>query len=267
MADKVGFIGLGTMGFPFAENIVRAGFDLTVCDLREEPVEELTGLGAKAARSPKAVAQYADIIDIAVPHEREVDAVLHGDDGLLAGASLGKIVVIHSSLHPDNMRKVGEEVEGRGLRLLDAQMSGGERGVRDHTLCLMIGGEKDVYERCLPILKTTGKDIFHMGPIGAGALTKVAQNTITAMHLAVATEGFRFAEKAGIDLRAFDEVVRVSAAQSHVADYWLDGWATRDTRWGYYEVLENALSIGRQIDAPLPVAALCQQLLATMLRK
>jgi 3-hydroxyisobutyrate dehydrogenase-like beta-hydroxyacid dehydrogenase len=267
MAQGVGFIGLGTMGFPFATNIAQAGFDLMVYDVRPEPLDELRKLGAKVGSTPKQVAEHAAIVHIAVPHEPEVEAVLGGEDGLLEGMKPGAVLAIHSSLHPNNMKRIASEVEARGITVLDAQMSGGARGVTSHTLCFMVGGEASALERCRPTLETTGKDIFLMGPVGAGALTKIAQNTITAMHLAVATEGYGFAKAAGIDLEMFQEVIRASAAQSHVADSWLTQWAPRNARWQYHEVLENALQIGRQIDAPLPTAALCQQLLATILRK
>jgi 3-hydroxyisobutyrate dehydrogenase-like beta-hydroxyacid dehydrogenase len=254
------------MGTPFATNIAQAGFDLMVYDLRPEPLEELRKLGAKIGASPRQVAEHAEVIHIAVPHEPEVEAVLAGEDGLLEGAKPGSVFAIHSSLHPDNMKRIASEVEARGITVLDAQMSGGARGVMGHTLCFMVGGASEALERCRPTLETTGKDIFLMGPVGTGALTKIAQNTVTAMHLAVATEGYGFAKAAGIDLEMFQEVIRASAAQSHVADFWLTQWAPRNVRWQYYDVLENALQIGRQIDAPLPTAALCQQLLATILR-
>lgn len=267
MAEKVGFIGLGTMGRPFAKNIVEAGFDLTVFDVRPEPVDELRALGAKVAGSARELAQQVAIIDIAVPHEAEVDAVLHGAGGLLAGARPGSAVVIHSSLHPNNMQRVGEEVQSHQLDLLDAQMSGGDRGVMAKDLLFMVGGDKAVFERCRPILETTGKNIFHLGPIGAGALAKVAQNTMTAMTLMVATEGFRFARAAGIDPEVFEDLIQVSSAQSHIADDFVAHWEPRNLRWQYYEVLENALQLGHQLDVALPTAALCQQLLANALRK
>src|SRR5436309_3290628 len=105
----VGFIGLGTMGLPFATNIAQAGFDLMVYDVRPEPREELRKLGAKVGSSPKQVAEHAEVIHIAVPHEPEVEAVLAGEDGLLEGAKPGSVVAIHSSLHPTNMKRIASE--------------------------------------------------------------------------------------------------------------------------------------------------------------
>src|SRR5581483_10616752 len=175
MADKIGFIGLGTMGRPFATNIVRAGFDLTVYDVQPQPVNELVKLGARAARSAREVADLVDIVDIAVPHEAEVDAVLQGPDGLLAGAHPGLIAAIHSSIHPLHMMRVAEEARAHGVEVLDAQMSGGAGGVTSQTLCLMVVGDPAVLERCRPVLETTAGNIFLLGKVGMGAVTKIAQ--------------------------------------------------------------------------------------------
>ncbi|HZT07973.1 MAG TPA: NAD(P)-binding domain-containing protein [Chloroflexota bacterium] len=267
MADKIGFIGLGTMGRPFATNIVRAGFDLTVYDVQPQPVNELVKLGARAARSAREVADLVDIVDIAVPHEAEVDAVLQGPDGLLAGAHPGLIAAIHSSIHPLHMMRVAEEARAHGVEVLDAQMSGGAGGVTSQTLCLMVGGDPAVLERCRPVLETTAGNIFLLGKVGMGAVTKIAQNTMTAEYLMAATEGFRLAERAGVDLEVFQEVVRTSSAQSHVADEFLHGRGTRDASWVYYHVLRDALDLGQTYDVTLPGAATCMQALAHSLRK
>jgi 3-hydroxyisobutyrate dehydrogenase-like beta-hydroxyacid dehydrogenase len=262
MALKVGFIGLGTMGRPFATNIVKAGFDLVVYDSRPEPVAELVKLGAKAAGSAREVAAYADVVDVAVPHEPEVDAVLHGPEGLLVGAHPGLIVMIHSSLHPVNMKQVADEAKTYGVDVLDTQMSGGAVGVEARTLCFMVGGDASLLEKCRPVLETTAGNIYLLGDVGMGAVTKVAQNTMTAMYLLAASEGFRLAGEAGVDLEVFQEVVRTSSAQSHVADVFLDGRGRQDIEWGYYTFLRDALDLGHTYDVSLPGAAACMQALA-----
>src|SRR5579862_7208723 len=157
---RVGFIGLGAMGHPFAVNIVQAGFPLTVLDLRPEPVAELVALGASAARNPREVAEQSDIIDIAVPHDPEMEALMRGPDGLLAAGRPGQIWAIHSSLHPRKMEKVAEEAEAEGVAVLDAQFSGGATGARNHTITFMVGGDPQVLEVCRPVLETTAGHIF-----------------------------------------------------------------------------------------------------------
>lgn len=267
MAEKVGFIGLGQMGRPFAANIIKAGFDLVVYDVREEPMKVLAALGAATATSPREVAEHADIIHIAVPHEPEADAVMQGQDGVLAAAHQGTVAVIHSSLHPRNMIAMAEEAKQHGVEVLDVQMSGGARGVEARTLCLMVGGDAATLQRVRPMLETTGEHIFHLGGVGMGAVTKVAQNTMTAMHLLTAAEGFRIAEKGGVDLAVFQEVVRRSAASSYIADDYLHHWAQNDIRWGYYSVLSQALDLAHEYDIAVPGAATCMQALAFALRK
>ena len=267
MAQTVGFIGLGTMGEPFATNIISAGFDLVVHDTRPEPVAALVELGARSAVSAREIAEQVTIVEIAVAHEEHVEAVLHGPDGVLAGAHPGLIVAIHSSVHPRHMQKIAAAAEARGVAVLDAQMSGGARNVVAHALCLMVGGDAAVLERCRPIFETTASHIYLLGGVGMGAATKIAQNSMTAMHLLAASEGFRLAQKAGVDLEMFQEVVRTSSAQSWVADEYLHGRSTRPAGWVYYDVLHDALDLAHTYDVALPGAAACQQALAHSLRK
>lgn len=262
MAQKVGFIGLGTMGRPFATNVVKAGFDLMVYDIRPEPVAALVELGAKPGKSAREVAEYAEIVDIAVMHESDVDAVMHGPDGLLAGAHPGLIAAIHSSVHPDYMKRIAETAKTHGVEVLDAQMSGGAVGVEGHTLCIMVGGDPKTLEQCRPILETTAGHVYLMGSMGMGAVTKIAQNTMTAEYLMAASEGFRLARAAGVDVEVFQEVVRTSAAQGHVADVYLEQRGIRDLEWMYYHVLWDALDLAHTYDFTLPGAATCLQALA-----
>jgi 3-hydroxyisobutyrate dehydrogenase len=255
------------MGRPFATNIVNAGFDLMVHDVRPEPVVDLVGLGAKAAHSAREVASFAEIVDIAVRDERQVDEVLHGPEGLLAGAHPGLIIVIHTSIHPSAMLKLAEEAGAHGLEVLDAQMSGGRGGAAGQKMCLIVGGDSTALAKCRPLLETTAGYIYHVGAAGTGAVTKIAQNMITAMYLMAASEGFRFAEKAGVDLEVFQEIVRTSSAQSYVADKYLREWGNRGATWMYHQVLWDALDLGHTYDVELPGVATCMQALAHSLQK
>ena len=254
-ATRVGFIGLGTMGQPFAVNIVQAGFDLTVCDLRPEPVAELVALGARAAATPREVAEQSDIIDIAVPHDPEMEALMRGPHGLLAGARPGQVWAIHSSLHPRKMEKVAEEAEAEGVAVLDAQFSGGAAGARNHTLTFMVGGSPEVLEHCRPVLETTAGKIFVMGGVGAAAITKNVQNMMQALNLIAAGEGFRLMKSAGVDLEVFQEVVRHTGAQSLVGDAYLHQWGLRPVPWVYSLETEYALDVARSSGFDLPLAA------------
>ncbi|HZT07409.1 MAG TPA: NAD(P)-dependent oxidoreductase [Chloroflexota bacterium] len=267
MPRRIGFIGLGSMGRPFATNIVQAGFDLFVHDVRPDPVAELVKLGAHAASSAREVAQRAEIVHVAVHDEDQVDDVLHGDEGLMAGAHPGLIAVIHTSVHPVRMQRAAEELRARGIATLDAQMSGGVGGVVNRKMCLMVGGDPAVLEQCRPVLETTASSIYLMGDVGMGAVTKIAQNMMTATYLMASMEGFRIAEKAGVDLEVFQEVVRTSSAQSYVADKYLKEWGDREARWMYHQVLWDALDLAHTYDVELPGAATCLQALAHGLLK
>ncbi len=264
---RVGFIGLGRMGQPFATNIMRGGFELVVHDLRPEAADALAKLGARSAASPREVAQQVDIVAVCVQNDAQVDAVMRRPDGVLAGAHPGLVAVIHTSIHPVEMQRLAEDAAGQGVDLLDAQMSGGVGGVVDRKMCLMVGGEPGVLERCRPVLETTASSIYLLGGVGMGAVTKIAQNTMTATYLMAAVEGFRLAAKAGVDLEVFQEVVRTSSAQSYVADKYLREWGSREASWMYHDVLSDALDLAHTYDVPLPGAAACMQVLAHGLKK
>ncbi|HZT06114.1 MAG TPA: NAD(P)-dependent oxidoreductase [Chloroflexota bacterium] len=259
---KVGYIGLGSMGKPWATNVAQDGFDLMVYDVRPEPVAELVKLGAKAGHSPREVAAYADIVGITVSGLEAVNAVLDGPDGLLSGAHAGLVVAIQTSLHPSDMEAAAKRIAARGAHALDAQMSGGWTSAVKRKTCLMVGGDVTLLERCRPVFETTASHIFHVGDVGKGAVAKVAQNLITAQYLMAASEGFRLAGKGGVDLGVFQEIVRASSAQSWVADDYLSFWGNRPRPWMYYSVLEEALDLGRTFDVALPGAATASQALS-----
>jgi len=259
---KVGFIGLGSMGRPFSSNIANGGFDLTVYDVKPDPVADLVKLGAKAASSPREVAENVDLVEVAVSGGQAVDAVMEGPDGVLAGAHSGLTAVVHTSIYPQQMQRIGEEAQKLGIQFLDAQMSGGWKSVIDKKLCLMVGGDHAVLEKCRPVFETTATNIYTVGGIGMGAAAKIAQNLITAQYLLAASEGFRLAEKAGVDLEVFQDIVRNSSAQSWVADDYLSQWGAQERPWMYYSVLWEALDLGHQYDITLPGGATALQALA-----
>ncbi len=218
MATRVGFIGLGNIGKPMAVNVATAGFDLMVYDVRGEPLTELAALGATIAHSPREIGAHGEIIELVVVDDAQVEAVTLGEGGVLSGAKPGSIIAIHSTVHPKTVRKIAELAKARGVDVIDAQVSGGERGAQAKTLCYMVGGDKALFERCRPVFATSGANIFHLGELGAGAIAKLAHNLIVYVNMLAASEGMRLAEKAGLDLKALQEVVHVSAGQSRVAD-------------------------------------------------
>ncbi len=273
MTTRVGFIGLGNMGKHMAINIAKAGFDLMVYDLRAEPMRELTALGAKAARSADEIGAHGEIIEVVVVDDRQVEAALLGEGGALSAAKRGSIIVIHSTVHPRTVRKLAEQAAAKGVTLIDAEVSGGERGAIAKSLCYMVGGDKAAFERCRPIFATSGANIFHLGALGSGAITKLAHNLIVYVNMLAASEGMRLAEKAGVDLKSLEQVVHAGAAQSRVADHWSQQRKLKDTYTsgprGLMELMHKdlrlALELGHDLGLSLPGAALTQQMLQRVL--
>ncbi|HEY7556771.1 MAG TPA: NAD(P)-binding domain-containing protein, partial [Candidatus Binatia bacterium] len=151
MKPKIGFIGLGAMGKPMAANIARAGFELTVCDLREEPCKELASLGATVVPSAREVAEKSDIIEIAVVDDAQAERVVTGEHGVIHGARTGSIVAIHSTILPGTVRKIAALCSGNGVEVIDVPMSGGQKGAEERRLAYMAGGEAGALEKCRPV--------------------------------------------------------------------------------------------------------------------
>jgi 3-hydroxyisobutyrate dehydrogenase-like beta-hydroxyacid dehydrogenase len=273
MATRVGFIGLGNIGKPIAINVAKAGFDLMVYDLRQEPLKELAAVGAKVARSAQEIGTHGEIIELVVVDDAQVEAVTLGEGGVLNGTKPGSVIAIHSTVHPKTVRKVAELARVKGVGVIDAQVSGGERGAQAKTLCYMVGGDKALFERCRPVFATSGANVLHLGELGTGAIAKLAHNLIVYVNMLAASEGMRLAEKAGLDPKALQDVVRVSAGQSRVADNWLQQRQLKDTyttgAQGLAQLIHKdlrlALELGHDVALPLPGAALAQQLIERVL--
>jgi 3-hydroxyisobutyrate dehydrogenase len=262
VVTTVGFIGLGNMGRPMATNVVQGGYDLVVYDLRPEPLEALARVGARVAGSAREVAEQAEVVEIAVPGAEHVEPLVLDPGGVLDGARPGTIIAVHSTIHPDCVRNLATQAEPRGVTVIDAQMSGGSTGAEGKRLCYMVGGDRAAFETCRPIFATSGPHVFHMGPLGMGAVTKVAQQIVTTITILGASEGYRVAHKAGVDLDAFQQLLHVSAGQSHVADNWQTMVPRMDSRMVelFWEGLRPALTLGHELGIPLPGTALVQQL-------
>ena len=187
-AIKVGFIGLGRMGKRMAINVLKTGFDTIVYDLCEEPVRELTDLGARAAQSPNQAAEAADIVAIAVVDDAQVVDVLTGQRGVLEGARPGTVIAVHSTIFPQTVQRMAAIGKARGVHIIDAPVSGGETGARKKSLCYMVGGELAILDRCREVFATSASDIFHMGALGSGAATKMIVQVVTCINMLAAHE-------------------------------------------------------------------------------
>jgi 3-hydroxyisobutyrate dehydrogenase-like beta-hydroxyacid dehydrogenase len=272
MQTKIGFIGLGAMGKLMAANIADAGFDLTVFDLREEPCNALATLGAVVGASPRAVAENSDIIEIAVVDDAQAEAVVTGEHGVIHGARPGSIVAIHSTILPATARKIAARCSAAGVEVIDAPMSGGQKGVEERRLAYMVGGEAAALEKCRPVFATSAKHVFHLGELGTGATAKILIQIVVCLNMVAAHESELLCSRTGLDFKKFREVLHVSSGQSNVLDLWHqfkrpgEPEPVRRQRAEVFAAsLFPALELAREVGADLPGTALAHGLLKRVL--
>jgi len=267
--NNIGFIGLGRMGKPMAVNLLRAGYGAVVHDSREEPVLELAKLGAKIAHSAREAAQDADLVEIVVVDDAQVENVLLGDRGVLQGIRGGTIIAIHSTVYPETIRKMAKHAGAKGAQVIDAPVSGGEAGAREKSLCYMVGGESALLERCREAFSTSASEICHMGALGTGAWTKMIVQVVTCINMLAAYEAEMLGKQGGLDFAALQKVLHASSGQSFVTDNWIDRFKlTQDPmeiRRRRTEVFQKSLApaieMARQLGFSLDGAILAQRLL------
>jgi 2-hydroxy-3-oxopropionate reductase len=195
----VGFIGLGIMGKPMAMNLLAAGYELTVHSRTPGPVDEVVGAGAARAFGPAEVAKASDVTIAMLPDTDDVLHVLTGDGGVIDGVSAGSLVIDMSSIDPAPTREMAAAFAARNVAMLDAPVSGGERGAIDGTLSIMIGGDPDAVTNAMPLFEVLGKTIVHVGPSGAGQVTKACNQLVVAATIEAVAEALLLAERSGVD--------------------------------------------------------------------
>jgi 3-hydroxyisobutyrate dehydrogenase-like beta-hydroxyacid dehydrogenase len=255
-----------------AANIARAGFELTVYDLREERCKELAALGAGVVASPREVAEKSDIIEIAVVDDAQAERVVTGEDGVIQGARTGSIVAIHSTIRPETVRKIAARCRANGVEVIDVPMSGGQKGAEDRQLAYMAGGEAAVLEKCRPVFATSASHIFHLGELGTGATAKMLIQIVVCLNMIAAHESQLLCDKTGLDFKMFQEVLHVSSGQSNVLDNWQrfkrpeEPEAVRRQRAEVFaKSLSPALELAREVGASVPGTTLAQSLLKRVL--
>src|SRR3989449_2008490 len=199
MAQTIGFIGLGIMGRPMAKNLIKAGYPVVVYNRSRGSVDELVAAGAKAAASPRDVAGRCDVLVTMLPNSPDVELVALGRDGIIEGVKAGLIFVDMSTISPIVSQKVGKALAAKGVKMLDAPVSGGEKGAIDGALSIMVGGDKATFDAVLPIFQALGKTITLLGPLGFGGFTKLANQIIVAGNLTALAEALTLGKKAGLD--------------------------------------------------------------------
>lgn len=266
---RVGVVGLGLMGKPMARNLLRAGFPLTVSNRSRAAVDELVAEGAAAADSPRALAARSDVIVTMLPDGPDVAAVMRGADGVFAGAAAGTVVVDTSTIAPATARALAGEARERGLRFVDAPVSGGTEGAAAGTLSIMAGGERADVERAEPVLRALGTTVTYCGPSGAGQTVKACNQLVVALHIEALAEALVLAEKAGVEADAVLRVLGGGLAASRVMELRGKAMAARDfaprgKAAFHRKDLAIVLDLARSVDAVLPLTALVDQLFTAL---
>jgi 3-hydroxyisobutyrate dehydrogenase-like beta-hydroxyacid dehydrogenase len=258
---KAGFIGLGMQGKYMAVNLAEAGYDLMVYDTRPEPLEELARVGAKVGRSNAEVARHAEIVQVCVLNDAQVEEVVAGPKGLLETAAPGTIIVIHSTIAPATIEKLAPLVAKKRVEIIDAPVSGSERGAKAKTMSYMVGGSREALEKCRPLFETSGPKIQHVGARGAGVRAKLAHQIIITVNMLAAYEGMKVGVESGLEPKILEKVIHEGLAQSWVADQWSELSFGPHSREVFYKDLRLGLELAQELGISVPGAELAQQLL------
>ena len=263
---KVGFIGLGIMGRPMAKNLVKAGYEVVVFDFNPAAVEDLVSCGAQKAACGKEVASQVDVVITMVPNSPHVRSAVFGANGIAEGAHEGLVFIDMSSIDPVESKKIAKDLEPYNIPMLDAPVSGGEPKAIDGTLSIMVGGEKDLFDKFFDLLSVMGGSVVYVGPIGSGNVAKLANQMIVAINIAACAEAFTFAKKAGTDPELVYQAIRGGLAGSTVMDakvpMMLDGNYKPGFRIALHtKDLTNALNAAHAINSPAPFTASVMEIL------
>ena len=219
MDTKIGFVGLGIMGVPMSRNLLKAGFELSVWNRTASKMDELTAEGARAGRSAAVVSEWSDVtITMLTDSEAVEEVMMHSYNGVIAGAKEGSVVIDMSTISPSVTRSIAGSLREKGVHMLDAPVSGSLPGATSGTLSIMVGGDAEVFDRCLPVFQAMGRTITHCGPNGMGQVTKLANQVIGMGNLAAMCEGIVFAARAGGDPDALLKAFGAGAANSWMVE-------------------------------------------------
>ena len=263
---KVGFIGLGNMGNPMAANVRRAGHALSVYDLRREAAGPLEDLGAVWADSPRAVAAASEVVLSSLPGPPEVEAVVLGDDGVFAGLAEGAAYIDMSTNSPAVVRRLAEVGNARGFRVLDAPVTGGVPRARDASLTVFVGATKDEFAHFQPLLSAIGSNVFHMGAVGCGNVTKLVNNMMAFVNFMGAAEGLAIGAKAGVDPQLLVDAIKTGSGNSTINEFALPAFLRGETGLGFATALATkdvhlAVELAKECGVPAEVGPLVEQAL------
>jgi 3-hydroxyisobutyrate dehydrogenase len=262
---KVGFIGLGIMGLPMAKNLIKAGFELYVYNRSVQSINELVAMGAHSFGSSEGVARISDIIITMLPDSPDVMDVTLGKSGIIRGARAGSVVIDMSTISPKASIEIASELESKGIEMLDAPVSGGQKGAIDGTLSIMVGGKKEIFEKCMTVFKAMGKVVVLVGGHGAGETVKLCNQIICAVNIVSMCEGITLCRKSGVDVEKMIEVVSGGLGASNIIGNLAPKILQGDMEPGFKLKLQQkdlrlALQLAEELRAPLPGLGLAHQI-------
>jgi 2-hydroxy-3-oxopropionate reductase len=267
--QTVGFIGLGIMGGPMAANLMRAGYPLVVHNRTRAKEEDLAADGAERASSPREVASRSDVVITMLPDSPDVEAVYLGEEGVIAGAREGQLLIDMSSAAPAVARAVSDAARDLGADALDAPVSGGDVGAREGTLSIMVGGSDDAFKRAQPLFDVLGKTVVHLGPAGAGQTGKACNQILVAVTIEAVSEALVLASKAGVDPARLLDVLSGGLAGNRVMEVRRRNFLEHDFTPGFklelhHKDLGIALRTARELGVYVPTTAIVDQMLAAL---
>ncbi|MFH9225429.1 2-hydroxy-3-oxopropionate reductase [Streptomyces lydicus] len=266
---KIAWIGLGIMGSPMAENLIKAGYAVTGYTLEQDKLKRLADNGGTAAGSIAEAVKDADVVITMVPASPQVEAIAYGPDGIVENAKSGALLIDMSSITPQTSIDLAKAAGDRGIRVLDAPVSGGEAGAIEAVLSIMVGGHQADFDAARPILEALGKTIVLCGPHGSGQTVKAANQLIVAVNIQACAEAVVFLEKSGVDLAAALDVLGGGLAGSTVLARKSDNFKNRDFKPGFRIDLHHkdmgiVTDAARTVGAALPVGTLVASLVASL---
>jgi 3-hydroxyisobutyrate dehydrogenase len=261
---RAGFIGLGSQGAPMARRIVEGGFPLTLWARRPDTLAPFADTAAKTASTPAELAANSDVIGLCVRDDNDIEQVTSGADGLLAGVAPGAIIAVHSTVHPDTVRALADRAAEKGAFVVDAPVSGGQPAASAGRLLVMVGGEEEHVERARPVFSTYGDPVVYLGPLGAGQVTKLLNNTLFTAHLAVGASLLKLGRDLSVDPAGLATVIRHGSGESFALARIADAGGTLDRIAGHAGPLlakdvrltvAVAEAAGLAVDVPVVAAA------------
>jgi len=266
---KIGFIGLGIMGKHMAINLIKAGYDLYVYDINSDAVKYVASTGAKACASIAEVAKECSTIITMLPNSPEVKTVVLGEGGIADNAKPGTLVIDMSSIAPAASQEMERELRSRGMRMIDAPVSGGEPKAADGTLAIMVGGEEADFNEAKPLFDVLGSSAVLIGKIGSGNTCKLTNQIIVALNISALSEGMLLAKKAGVDPNKVFEAIKGGLAGSTVMNAKFPMIINNNFEPGFridlhIKDLNNALETAQQVGAPIPLTSTVMQILQSL---